>query len=1741
MIPKPLTVTEYVRDTLECKGSDVLAAYAQRVLPPDNTDYTANFMDADDLVLIARMLGKSVTVYRVQYGTDTQGGGEGLPMDSPHIGRSAKVYHSEVGGPDGDPVSIVLDDHNRAGASDGLVRNSGSSHFVGVTQRTAAVPIECAFNACPDCVGAVTEKDVLDGHWSVSHVLLDDRSDAPARLVCQPCVDYLDGASAERFVAGEGDLHAAVSCRSQHVVHKSLDCHLYTVPDESAADALSGMGPGAHPSGPLFAEGSRDEWVTSRFPAEVLQAVAPTAETVKQTRQFLMTDEHVRRIAGEHIDQEAMHAALETTHAKIRHAKFDMHKFDLTTEKGRVNACHARLYPAGSAESSEVSDEDERRSKMATLPFTRPEEVPISQNHTNQQIHAKLDTIKSAPDVPLARAPYTTYVPLQPEPRFEGKLPMPWDLFSEGLWARIEGMSAALQKELQRVYDKVKQLEASGNPQPGEVKFDYSVLDEWCDGKGSDGLIIEECDFVEKYRPWTWSFEDYHQDKSQPCTPVYNEDVRPSETCALKLADMLAEAARINFPDMQIVNELCTDGLRNRSKLDRRCVLQPNYAGFYKFMEQNGVKREEKLAADPPRLRRQGPTPPFVPFRVVPKNVVMTISETGVIKYRATSDYGAPRSRSAFEFTGTDEDHSVNARIDLDNPEDFPDFSYATVARVGRQIAIMAASGFGITRFKSDFKAYFETLPRAYKDWWCQIQCVDPDGMFEADCQGVFGCREMPALSSRVSMFYVALMNDRLQRVQLAWLRLWLDEAVQESHELERVQLLREVIAGYHEGLRESPPDDAAAVFLAREGKNLDVSHQNKVLEWMRMRQTTPDKNKADWWCMDIFIDDSFGGVFDFFAAAFKIVFTTVWQEYGIDVADDKTEIVDDPSAVMQVLGLSMRLDRAAEGQGILELPPDKVKKYRAAGALIIATADANKGKVPIQMVERFLGQMLFACQAIPSLKGDWQMVLHQVQQGMDVRRARRSEVTVPIGARFLIDSMLLKVAEENGVSLFPREGRAGSDGDRVVFRFSDAAKNDGIEGDAYVGCGSWQWVEGSDQIQWYSTEFSRMERKALEINALELLNVIIGEEVFRESTGFSADVIACCDNLNAVVHILNGAKAKAGPLRAIYRKRIEMMLSQIAKLELGTQLPAHRIIGCHVLREYNKEADLLSRGLVTDFKEAVNRRFGREMQFVEVSVDNAQMRQTSGIVRAALADEAYKRLRSLQDVQAAAAQRLSQVLQTHPVLAKASGGESFAQAATPQQMARAVTMLMSLPPGLEGFQGGHASAFMFQAPDKSRWVGSAAHCFPKCARCQACSQCASGCRLFRLVPPSNPGDPTRARYNDCATCRACHACAQYTKTITFSLHGYSPRFDGLRINRLSLCRNNFLDIAVAQFDRASEVRIASRGMTLPAIEICCDPLQDAMFACTVAHHRRGFVDECRVATAKAASDAVSVRYSAVEPHAFGGGASGSAGVTDNNQLLFVHYAGGSARDPQGTLAETVVTGFGTLAVNLIGLLPTKVKGLRSTWVHLNPVDHVTIERAPYETAMIGYDRTGAVRDSYATDLIKGKVKTTALWPHGDTLSQMASDEVPVSTAQILALTGSTVDSDSTPGEISAQQAVACLVYDTAKMPGGHRPSVAQCIAARNAARAAARRGETPPLWWMRGAGVHGAAVAGTNYAGTGRTQPLWACSQCAAQFPARIGDTPLRELQCEACSHAELRKQAAPAHEAGDEPCTTT
>ena len=239
---------------------------------------------------------------------------------------------------------------------------------------------------------------------------------------------------------------ATVDCKTQFLLHifESVQKFYSGTPAQilvAAAQALLDLGLGAHPGGPLFVEGFEDEWLIRRFSRAVLQAVSSSVDAVEHTRQLLLATERIRIVAGERIDQAVMRAELA-----------DVQNFDLTTEMGRVNACRTRLCPDASESTTGVGEvDDERWRRMAKLPFSRPDEVPISQNHTNQQIPAKLDTIKIAPDVPLAQAPYTVYTPLPPETHFEGEFPMPPDLFTEGVWDRIVGMSAAIQVELQRI------------------------------------------------------------------------------------------------------------------------------------------------------------------------------------------------------------------------------------------------------------------------------------------------------------------------------------------------------------------------------------------------------------------------------------------------------------------------------------------------------------------------------------------------------------------------------------------------------------------------------------------------------------------------------------------------------------------------------------------------------------------------------------------------------------------------------------------------------------------------------------------------------------------------------------------------------------------------------------------------------------------------------------------------------------------------------------------------------------------------------------------------------------------------------------------------------------------------------------------------------------------------------------------------------------------------------------------
>ena len=153
------------------------------------------------------------------------------------------------------------------------------------------------------------------------------------------------------------------------------------------------------------------------------------------------------------------------------------------------------------------------------------------------------------------------------------------------------------------------------------------------------------------YADFHWSLEKHLNTGGKArCEPVYNDSVKPDDNCNLNLEKLWKIAVDMDYTDMQIVGELCKEGLRNRSHVDGRSVLQCNYAGFYHHMIFNATKRAEKLSFQPPRLLGPFSAPPFIPFRVVPKNVVVQISDDGngniKWKYRATSDYGSTPTSS---------------------------------------------------------------------------------------------------------------------------------------------------------------------------------------------------------------------------------------------------------------------------------------------------------------------------------------------------------------------------------------------------------------------------------------------------------------------------------------------------------------------------------------------------------------------------------------------------------------------------------------------------------------------------------------------------------------------------------------------------------------------------------------------------------------------------------------------------------------------------------------------------------------------------------------------------------------------------------------------------------------------------------------------------------------------------------------------------------------------------------------
>jgi hypothetical protein len=1548
-----------------CSDADLVELYRAHVLPAQHEDATDPFLNDFDIPLFARKLKKPVQLWKIVQ--DGPHGIRGTAGFVEPVQYAAYVTHSCIGGDDFDHehghVTIIHDDPDQD--------MGDNSHFLAVVplrglsslhaalsdepapEPTPVIPVQCSACISETCMGRVTASSVSAGWWCLSTVLDVSGDDAGLRFVCGNCLDTLDGPYSDRMIAEMPDYESLL--RFQHPVVKPEAA----IRTQSSLAVGNRDPPVMHPAGPLA--GAEDAWFAPRFTMETLAALLEADQKLKlvsdvptapDREDVEMVQSPPSFLADAAISERDLRACIEsirqgpaggTSAPRLTASARVGQRVDPTLVSetipvwdARLSASLARLdlrIPASGGSLDDVS------ARMSEYPFVKPEVIPLTQMHTNNCVPASIEHVRCAPDELLARPLTQPYSRPAAEKRFiptdECPMPFPCQLFADcdgdksETWETIQEVSRIIAKELARLEEK---LTTMTNPKPDDLRFNFALLEPY---GGRDGLVIPEDLMAPAYADFHWSLEKHLNTGGKArCEPVYNDSVKPDDNCNLNLEKLWQIAVDMDYTDMQIVGELCKEGLRNRSHVDGRSVLQCNYAGFYHHMIFNATKRAEKLSFQPPRLLGPFSAPPFIPFRVVPKNVVVQISDDGngniKWKYRATSDYGAPRgdrNRTWDERSWVD--WSVNGCINLLDSDEFPSFVWASVSRMARQAAIMSASGLKLSKFKSDFASFFETLPRAYADWFCQIQFVSSEGL-EIDPRGIFGNREMPALSSRVSTFYVNIMKDRLQRLQLQWLKVWLKDAQAAAtgqkrrlykSDVEFVHQLRQAKEQYEVNIkvdrRYSPPQDYPAVDLAGD---VPVETRQQFVQWLLFRQSLGQS--GDMWCMDIFVDDSFGVVFEFAICAFETVYRSILPEYGVQLANglegtsDKTEIR--PGAQdMLMLGLNVRLPAISihgdssdnASCGLLELPESKVSAYTVAGARIKQIAEANAGNVPTPMVEAFMGKMLFCCQACPSLKGDWMMLLHMFQQSARVRRGQAGITVVPASARFVIDTMLLKLVEENGVCLFPREGEAGADKVPVVWRFFDAALNAGTDGSPFVGFGGWQWVEGDDVIRYYAAPWTARERQLLEINALELINIILGEELFRPTTNFEADVIAACDNINAACYILNGAKCKAGPLRAIYRKRMRLVLEHEALQPGGYHL--HRILGCHVLRAFNAESDALSRGLIADFMKMINKRFGRTMRFERIQVEGARLRQTSSVLRAAVADKAYKAAKEQEVARIAAGMRQQ-------------GADAGLQPSNVAAFAAQATALISKPSPCALAGAYHGTGFKFQIPEPGRpdlarvAMATAAHCIKKCPSCRNCSVCAVHGSQFRLVPSLPANGDLHAQYVDCDKCRKCVDCAAIVRQLRVNFTESGGKQAGqLRIRAGSVWRNNKLDLCIFELDDAA---VYNSRHVLP-LQILMEPTDNVVLALVMPHHRSLNLAHCLVATARISSSAASVNYTAMEPNGFGPGASGAPALLDNGSVVTVHYAGAAALSGLPGMQGRLIPGYGVLARLLIDSL----------------------------------------------------------------------------------------------------------------------------------------------------------------------------------------------------------------------------
>ena len=638
------------------------------------------------------------------------------------------------------------------------------------------------------------------------------------------------------------------------------------------------------------------------------------------------------------------------------------------------------------------------------------------------------------------------------------------------------------------------------------------------------------------------------------CVPVSRSD-RHSVFKGKRQVDRAAlrEVARkLNWHDTDIVDQIGEGGVEARSTCELITVLAFHHRGLVEHVE----KAEKVVQADWKEEWADRPVRhlPFVPCRVLPRNVVMQE------RSRLVDDGdGSPPSLEAYlkaritQDSSNGGDSSVNAGVsDEDKAVLLP-----TVQQLGRGIAIIDTASDGTDRaaaYVVDAESAYRFCPVQRADLWTQcFSWWDEKGNVGVcvDNRLGFGGAYAPNRFERLS----TLVAAHIQSKQAVF-----DATQTTSGAVDRWAAERRSL----QGRGELPPSSAQVACRYLQvyiddfcgGALSDIVTPPQEVEGIHISgdQITSEGGTPATWDTRVYVHAQLA--------------VAGLRDVGLSAAPHKV-VVGDPA-----IALGLRVSRST---GRIDCPP--LKRASMLSDIQSQTGEALRLRVDRKRAETLVGRLTNISQILPELKGTLHGGYAVTQASWVAGGRQRKPKSVQLGRHSQAQAdwlELLSMAEElleanDGVAIAPERSFPGRTLPGSITVTSDASGIDGVGGYGFSAASPGDvWILSEE---WPADILAALHAAAagrdasngaasLSMPAAELFGMIATATAVARELGVAPTCVTAVGDCDPAVNTLNASASGNSQMRAIVAKARD-----IAKQWLAVSVP----------REDNVDADRLS------------------------------------------------------------------------------------------------------------------------------------------------------------------------------------------------------------------------------------------------------------------------------------------------------------------------------------------------------------------------------------------------------------------------------------------------------------------------------------------------------------------------------------------------------------------------------------